>query len=254
MTCIGAFQVDPKRWFQLPSTVTLHDDSNEAYTNDGSFNAGSIWTVMFSGSVMWSPLLNNLFWNFNSFDAIGSFAGEIENPGRTLPHAMTCSILLTFVGYLVPLLIAIGATDSTQKDWVDGYLATAAIDIGGEWLGAWVVFAAGVTNIALFQAELSADAYQLMGMAEHGFLPKVFATRSRHGTPTYGIIIGVAVIIAMGTFNLDRLIEMLNFNYSIALLIEYAAFIKLRISKPDSKFCQVQYTLILSWSFVSFRW
>ena len=31
----------------------------------------------------------------------------------------------------------------------------------------------------------------------------------------------------------NRLIEMLNFNYAISLLLEYCAFIKLRISQPD---------------------
>jgi L-asparagine transporter-like permease len=148
---------------------------------------------------------------------------------------MSLAIVFVVAGYLLPLLVAIGATDSDPSDWVDGYLATAATEIGGEWLGAWVVFAAGVSNIALFQAELSADAFQLMGMAERGFVPKIFGARSRHGTPTYGILLGVIVIVAMGTFNLDKLIEMLNFNYAISLLMEYAAFIKLRVSKPNGK-------------------
>jgi amino acid transporter len=72
-----------------------------------------------------------------------------------------------------------------------------------------------------------------MGMADRGYLPKVLATRSRHGTPTYGIMIGTAIIVAMGVSDLEGLIEMLNFNYAISLLMEYCAFIKLRISRPD---------------------
>jgi amino acid transporter len=229
MALIGIFKVDPHRWLQLPTTA--HDEEE----NNDDFDAGSIWTAMISGAVMWRPFLNNLFWNLNSFDSTASFAAEVKEPGRTLPRAMMSAIVLIVIGYLIPILIATGATDSTQEDWVDGYLATAAKEIGGEWLGAWVIFAAGAANIALFQAELSADAFQLMGMAERGYLPKLFATRSRFGTPTYGIMLGVAVIVAMGSFNLDKLIEMLNFNYAIALLLEYAAFVKLRISKPDGE-------------------
>ena len=171
----------------------------------------------------------------NSFDSTASFAGEVQQPGYVLPRALFLGIIFIVAGYLLPLLIAIGATDSEPQDWEDGYLETAAADIGGEWLGACVVFAAGVSNIALFQAELSADAYQLMGMADRHFVPKLFGIRSRHGTPTYSIMLGVAVIISMGTFNLDKLIEMLNFNYALALLLEYAAFLKLRISKPNGK-------------------
>jgi len=37
-----------------------------------------------------------------------------------------------------------------------------AVDIGGKWLGVWTIFAAGISNLALFEAELSADAFQLM--------------------------------------------------------------------------------------------
>jgi len=43
------------------------------------------------------------------------------------------------------------------------------------------------------------------------------------------------VIVVMGVSDLAGLIEMLNFNYALALLLEYAAFIKLRISKPEGK-------------------
>jgi len=76
-------------------------------------------------------------------------------------------------------------------------------------------------------------AWQIAGMAKRGFVPKLFQTRSRFGTPIYGIILGFMFIMTMSTFNFTTLIEMVNFNYSISLLMEYAAFIKLRISKPD---------------------
>ncbi|KAG7355864.1 amino acid permease [Nitzschia inconspicua] len=221
MVLVGVFQLDPQRWLQTPSLS--QSEEVESSTN----------LRVILGSIAWRPFLNNLFWNLNSFDAGACYAGEVENPGRTLPRAMFIAVCMVIAGYLFPLMVAIGATDSTPEDWEDGYLATAAGSIGGRWLEAWVILAAGIANISLYQAELSADAYQLMGMADRGFLPKIFSTRSRYGTPTYGIMLGVAVIIAMGNFDLERLIEMLNLNYSTSLLMEYAAFLKLRVSKPD---------------------
>jgi amino acid transporter len=130
-------------------------------------------------------------------------------------------------------MIAIGATDTNQRDWVDGYLASITSEIAGPWLGAWTVFAAGISNVGQFQAELSSDAFQLMGMADRGYLPKLFSIRSKHGTPTYGILLGTVVVVFLGVSDLATLIELLNFNYSISLLMEYCAFIKLRISRPD---------------------
>lgn len=183
--------------------------------------------------VLWKPFINNLWWNLNSFDVGASFAGEVKDPERVFPKAMFMSVAMVAASYILPLLAAIGAADSDQQDWNAGYFTTAATNIAGPWLGAWLIFAAAVSNIALFEAELSGDAYQLMGMADRGLIPKLFCKRSRYDTPTNGILLGIAVIIAMGVANFDQLVEMLNFAYSISMLLEFAAFIKLRITDAD---------------------
>jgi amino acid transporter len=230
LTIVGAWKVQPSRWLQMP---TSNLTAIESLTDDDL--AGGFLPSASAGGILWRPFLNNLFWNLNSFDAAGSFAADIDEPGRTLPRAMGWSILMVVAGYFLPLLVALGASDAAQEDWVDGYLARAATQIVGPWLGGWTVFSAGISNIALFQAELSADAFQLMGMADRGYIPKFFSTRSRHGTPTYGIILGCIIIVAMGASELTTLIEMLNFNYALALLMEYCSFIKLRIARPNAE-------------------
>lgn len=48
-----------------------------------------------------------------------------------------------------------------------------------------------------------------MGMADRGYLPPIFSIRSRHGTPTYGIVLGAVVIVLMTLSDLEGLIEML---------------------------------------------
>ena len=126
-----------------------------------------------------------------------SFAGEIRDPQRVFPRAMFLSIGFVVLGYLLPLLAALGATDTDQQDWDAGYFTVVAKEIAGPWLGAWTVFAAAISNIALFEAEMSGDAYQLMGMADRGLIPKLFTKRSRFGTPTNGIILGTFVIVAV---------------------------------------------------------
>lgn len=203
---VGIFKVDPSRWLQMPeSTVTSTDD----YTEVGFLPELTL------GGILWRPFLNNLFWNLNSFDSAACFAGEITDPGRSFPRAMFGAVIMVVLGYLLPLMVAIGTTNASQSEWVDGFMATAVSKAVGPWLGAWVVFAAGISNLAMFQGEMSSDAFQILGMAERGHLPKIFATRSRHGTPTWGIVLGAAVILAMSVTDLSSLIEMLNFNYSV---------------------------------------
>ncbi|CAJ1945907.1 unnamed protein product [Cylindrotheca closterium] len=220
MTIVGSFKVDHERWLEWPPPSTEQDGSD---------------STIFQ-SIQWAPLLNNLFWNLNSFDAAGSFAGEIE-PSK-FHRGMLWGTLLVALCYFLPLLVAIGASPPTSErrpgDWEDGYLTIVNAEVVGPWLGTWTVMAAGISNIALFQAELSADAFQLMGMADRGHAPRIFGRKSQHGTPTYGIVLGLIVILLMDfVSNLDQLIEMLNFNYAVALLMEYAAFFQLRIKHPD---------------------
>jgi len=227
MMLVGAFKVDPSRWFERPVQDT---DSIVSGMDDDI--AGGLFPAAALGGILWRPYLNNLFWNLNSFDAAGSLVAELDDLKLFL-RAMMLGVFLVVTFYFFPLLIAIGASDAEQTDWTSGYLAAVNSEIVGPWLGVWTIIAAGISNIALFQAELSSDAFQLMGMADRGHLPKIFSKRSRHGTPTYGIILGTAVIVVMGASDLDTLIEMLNFNYAVALLMEYAAFFKLRISRPE---------------------
>lgn len=145
---VGATQCDPSRWFEIPDQIG--SDHTVSFLESGFVTTG----------VLWRPLINNLYWNLNSFDAAGSFAADVDDPNKTFARGMMWGLLLVTLGYFIPLLIATGASSTPHSKWVEGYLAGIAFEIGGVWLGCWTVFAAGVSNIAMFQAEMSADAYQ----------------------------------------------------------------------------------------------
>lgn len=202
---LGVWKVEPHRWFQLPkASVDMVDDNSSSWMSRLSLSG-----------ILWRPFLNNLFWNLNSFDSAASFSAEVDDPGRSFPRAMLWSVLLVASSYILPLLIVLGVSDAPQSAWVDGYLAAAIAEVDGAWLEAWLVFAAGITNIALFQAEMASDAFQVMGMADRGYLPRIFSTRSQYGTPTYGILLGLSIVLLMSVTNLESLIELLNFNYAM---------------------------------------
>jgi len=62
------------------------------------------------------------------------------------------------------------------------------LQVGGHWLSWWMVAAAAVSQICQFEAEMSSDSFQLLGMAERGFLPKALGRRSKHDTPTVSLL------------------------------------------------------------------
>ncbi|EHA8587510.1 putative Polyamine transporter RMV1 [Cocos nucifera] len=74
----------------------------------------------------WRLFFNTLFWNLNFWDSASTMAGEVERPERTFPRALLVAGLMTTLGYLLPLMAAIGAIDAPQDAWGDGYFADAA--------------------------------------------------------------------------------------------------------------------------------
>jgi hypothetical protein len=163
MTILGAPKVVPSRWFQLPESA---EKSYDLFDDDFQTGPGPL-PLLTVGGILWRPFLNNMFWNLNGFDKAGSFAGETTSASTTYPRGIFIGGVMTVFGYLVPLLVTLGATDYSQAEWVDGRLGTVAVDIGGKWLGAWMIFAAGISNVAMFEAEMSSDAFKIMGMGKY---------------------------------------------------------------------------------------
>ena len=57
------------------------------------------------------------------------------------------------------------------------------------------------------QAEMCSDSFQLLGMAQRGFLPAVLARRSQHGTPTLAIILSSVGVMALVRCDARRLCQ-----------------------------------------------
>ena len=86
--------------------------------------------------------------------------------------------------------------------------------------------------------------YVGIAKAEHGYLPQIFKTRSKYGTPTAGIVFNTIIIILFSCADFGQLLQLLNSVYAMALLMEYAAFVKLRLFHKECKlFCRLFFTL-----------
>ncbi|KAF5183983.1 Polyamine transporter put1 [Thalictrum thalictroides] len=191
------------------------------------------WLIVDFSKVEWRGYFNSMFWNLNYWDKASTLAGEVQNPSKTFPKALFGAVVLVVVSYLIPLMAGIGALDTAGAEWTDGYFAEVGMLIGGFWLKWWIQAAAAMSNMGLFEAEMSSDAFQLLGMSEMGMLPAFFSSRSKYGTPTISILCSATGVIFLSWMSFQEIIEFLNFLYAIGMLLEFAAFIKLRITKPD---------------------
>ncbi|VAI28017.1 unnamed protein product [Triticum turgidum subsp. durum] len=178
--------------------------------------------------------LSALFLTAFSLSPFVTLAGEVDEPRKTFPKAVFGAVALVVGAYLIPLLAGTGALPSeTAAEWTDGFFSEVGQRIGGPWLRVWIQAAAAMSNMGLFEAEMSSDSFQLLGMAEMGMIPAIFARRSRHGTPTYSILCSATGVVVLSFMSFQEIIELLNFLYGLGMLAVFAAFVKLRFKDPD---------------------
>jgi amino acid transporter len=146
---------------------------------------------------------------------------------------MAWAILLVFVTLFVPILVATGASSRPYTEWTDGYFVDLGRQIAGPWLSYWLMFASALSNVGMFEAEMSSDSWQVAGMADRGILPSALSLRSQYDTPTFGILLSAGGVVCLGWMNFGEVVAMLNLLYCYSQLIEFAAFIQLRIAQPD---------------------
>ncbi|KAL1328696.1 hypothetical protein HN51_038502 [Arachis hypogaea] len=209
LSLISLPKIDPSRWLSFGQEGVKKD-----------------WTLYF----------NTIFWNLNFWDSASTLAGEVDQPHKTFPKALFFSGMLTCFGYIIPLLAATGAMELDQKNWCGGYFADVAEIIAGKWLKFWMEIGAVLSIVGLFEAQLSSAAYQLLGMADLGFIPKIFGDRSKKfNTPWMGILVSTIIAVAMSFFSFNEIISTVNFLYSLGMLLEFASFLWLRRKFPSLK-------------------
>ncbi|KAM3575234.1 hypothetical protein VYU27_002820 [Nannochloropsis oceanica] len=184
------------------------------------------------GAVQWSSILNILFWQLNYWDSVSTFAGDVKDPGHAFPRALAVALFVVVLSTLLPLAVAVAGTTFSYSDYTDGFFGKIGTALVGKWLGVMVALAAALSSVGMFEAEMASDAFSLMGMAERGHLPALFAQRSRHGTPTAAILCSALGIAFLATMSFLEILEVLNFLYMLAMLIEFGAFVRLRVSRP----------------------
>lgn len=184
----------------------------------------------------WNLYFNTLFWNLNFWDNVSTMAGEVENPQKIFPLSLFCAVIFTCLAYIIPLLAVTGSVSVDQDEWDTGFMANAARTISGNWLKIWIEIGSVLSAIGLFEAQLSSSAFQLLGMADLGFLPEFFALRSkRFNTPWVGIVSSTTIALGVSYMDFTDIISSANFLYSLGMLLEFASFVWLRRKLPAIK-------------------
>jgi amino acid transporter len=182
--------------------------------------------------INWPLLLSLLLWNTCGWDNAGCCAGEVIKPSRTYPRAMALTVLLVTAAYLLP--VATGVSANTQwAEWKEGYFPKIASAIGGDWLGVWLTVTGLISAAGLFNALLCTSSRVTYAMARRGMLPRPLADlHPRYATPAKSIIVNALGVAFLIPFSFQELIQVDMLLYALALILEFAALIWLRVKVP----------------------
>jgi amino acid transporter len=146
-------------------------------------------------------------WLYSGYEQLSTVAEEVENPQRSYPRALALVVPLSIATYFLPTFAALAALGNWEQ-WKGGYFSTAALLIGGPWLGNLMTIAAMVGNVALLNSTVLTTTRMPFALAEDGYLPP-FLTRKhpRYGTPWIAILISAAIYASLALHSLGDLIS-----------------------------------------------
>jgi amino acid transporter len=181
----------------------------------------------------WALLLSVVLWNTSGWDNAGTMAGEVEKPARNYPAAMAAAVVLVTVAYLLPVAVGVGV-DHNWQAWEEGYFPKVADAIGGPWLGAALAAAALVSAAGLLSALLCTSSRVPYAMAARGMLPAPLERlHQRYATPWVSILVNAVGVALLIPFSFQELVQVDMFLYALALILEFAALVWLRLKAPD---------------------
>jgi len=173
-------------------------------------------------------------WNYIGWDNASTVEGEIVDASRTYPRALSFTLPLVVLGYLVPLLASLGASDWTtwrEGGWPD--IAVSAAGALGKPIAIWLAAAGMVSALALFNSLLLAYSRVPLVIASDGLLPEALTRTDARGTPRNAIIFSAALYSIFALVPFAGLVVADVLLYALALFLEFGALIALRIREPE---------------------
>src|SRR5207302_1622686 len=166
------------------------------------------------------------------WDTPTTVLGETRGPERVFPAATGLSLAVITLAYLLPIGAVLG-TGGDWSSWRAGALPSIASAVGGPLLGHLVGVGAVTSTAGLFLSLLLTNSRLPWVLARDGMLAAAFgAVHRRFGTPWVAVIVSAALCSVFAALSFRALVIINMWLYSLSLLVELAAFLRLRQLEP----------------------
>jgi len=179
--------------------------------------------------------LSIALWNYVGWDNASTIEGEITDASRSFPRALWRALPLVVAAYLIPLVVALGATKFS--DWRDGgWPDIARIAVGGDAgrvVAALIAIGGIISAVALFNALLMSYSRIPFAMALDGLMPPSIARVNRHDVPRNAVLASAVCYSIFALAPFGELVVADVVLYSLALFVEFAALVQFRMHQPE---------------------
>jgi amino acid transporter len=175
-----------------------------------------------------------VMWNYGGWDTPSTTLGETRRPERAFAVALRLTLPVVVAGYVLPVAIGLGSSGVDWRTWTTGSLPRIAAGLGGAWLGHAVALGAVLSAVGLFLSLVLTNSRLPFVLAREGKLPSgLTRIHARFGTPWVAVAVSAAIYAAFAVFSFRQLIVLNVWLYSLSLLVELAAFVRLRVAEPS---------------------
>jgi APA family basic amino acid/polyamine antiporter len=175
------------------------------------------------------------FFSFAGWWDLGKLAGEVKNPGRTLPRALTYGVIIVTIVYILTSFAFVYLVPLNQVTSGETFAAQAGEVLFGRAGGMIFSFIVVVAVLGSLAAVVMSAPRVYFAMARDGvFISSVAAIHKRYETPARAIALQAvlaSVLVLAGSFN--EIVSYFVFVVVVFIGLTIVALIKFRREDPN---------------------
>jgi len=182
-----------------------------------------------------------VFVSFLGFEIIATVAGEVQDPGRTIPMTMILSVVLVTVLYALVMIVTTGVVPSAALgDSLVPVSDVAVVSMGSIGVVA-IVAAAAIAAISSSNSSILAAARVNFAMGRDDLMSgHLNVTHDRFGTPhraivATGVVTSLLIVVGLAVEPIVALLaEVASFSFLVSYSLVHVALVVFRRADPDS--------------------
>lgn len=169
---------------------------------------------------------------FYGFDATTVVAGEVRNPGRSIPFANLVTVGTVVALYVAIQLVCVATLPELAQS--ERPLADAAILFAGPWGGTAIALGAVISCLGVFGPVYTGGTRLLYAMAEQGQLPGVMARlHTEFRTPHWSVLLTSAAVLILALSGSFIYLAKLSLIARVAVFAITCATLPIMRRRPD---------------------